>query len=139
MIAKDRSWEELQVGDTASFDRTISEEDVRAFALLSGDENPLHTDEGYAGTTPFGKRVVHGMLLSSLLSQLVGMHLPGKRCLYVSQSLVFRMPVFVGEQVTVQGEITHRSEATHMLTIRTTIKNATSVVCVDGEAQVKVL
>lgn len=139
MIATDRPWDELQVGETASFDRQISEEDVRAFAALSGDENPLHMDEAYATTTQFGKRVVHGMLLSSLFSQLVGVHLPGKRCLYLAQSLTFRMPVFVGETVTVCGEVTHRSEATHTLTLHTTVTNASGVVCVDGEAQVKVL
>ncbi len=139
MIAADRPWDELQVGETASFERTISEEDVRVFAALSGDENPLHTDEAYAVTTQFGKRVVHGMLLSSLFSQLVGVHLPGKRCLYLAQSLTFRMPVFVGETVTVRGEVTHRSDSTRTLTLHTTVTNASGVVCVDGEAQVKVL
>lgn len=139
MIATDRPWDALQVGETASFDRQISEDDVRAFAQLSGDDNPLHMDEAYAATTQFGKRVVHGMLLSSLFSQLVGIHLPGKRCLYLAQSLTFRMPVFVGETVKVRGEVTHRSEATRTLTLHTTVTNASGVVCVEGEAQVKVL
>ena len=121
MHARDLTFEEIKVGDTASFERTIVESDVRAFAALTGDENPLHVDPGYAATTKFGKPLVHGMLLGGLCSALVGMHLPGKRCLYLSQSLTFKKPVFIGDTVRVQGTVSAKSEATRVLTLALTI------------------
>lgn len=121
MQARDASFEDLQIGESASFERTVTEADMAAFAALSGDLNPLHTDDAYAATTRFGKRVVYGMLLGAWCSQLVGMHMPGKRCVYVSQSLLFKKPIFIGDTIVVTGHITEKSLSTRLLTITISI------------------
>jgi len=95
MIPKDLSIDEISVGDQASFDQVWSKKDVQAFAELCGDMNPIHIDAEYARTTKFGRPIVHGMLLGAACSKLLGMQLPGKRCLYLKQSLTFKKPVFI--------------------------------------------
>lgn len=137
MIA-DRSFEEIREGDSASFERAFAEEDIRAFAELSGDHNPLHTDPAYAATTRFGKPIAHGMLVASLFSTLLGMHLPGKRCLYLSQSLTFRKPAYAGETLTVEGVVKRKSEATRTLEIELRAAKAGEEVA-GGTALVQVL
>src|SRR5215472_15470269 len=97
--ADDRPFYDLHVDDVFEIARTFSREDVLAFAALSGDYSPLHVDPEYAATTEFGGCVVHGLLLASLFSQLVGMRLPGRPALYLGQDLNFRRPVLVGETV----------------------------------------
>ena len=138
MDAVDLSFDEIKVGDTASFSRMWTEEDVTQFAELSGDKNPLHRDEGYAKTTAFGQRLVHGMLLGSLCSTLVGMYLPGKKCLYLSQTLVFKKPVFIGDTVGVTGVVTSKSESTKILSVSIVMKKD-EVTVVEGEAQVQMI
>ena len=138
MEPKDLSFDAIAVNNTASFERTISEKDVRAFAELTGDMNPLHLDETYAAETPFKHRLVHGMLLGGLCSTLVGMYLPGKRCLYLGQTLVFKKPVFIGDTVHVEGVVTAKSIATRILTIAVSIRKGEEDV-VTGEATVQVL
>ena len=91
---------ELRVGMTASFSRTIGDDDVRQFAALSGDVNPAHLDDAYARTTRLGERVVHGMFTASLVSAVLGCRLPGPGCLFVSQTTHFRAPVKPGDTVT---------------------------------------
>lgn len=137
-IPKDVPFEDIALGDNASFERTFSEEDVNDFARLSGDVNPLHTDEAYARTTVFKKRVVHGMLVGSLCSFLVGMHLPGKKCLYLSQTLRFKKPVFIGDTVTVKGTVTAKSVSTRILEIAVSVMRG-DVQVMDGTATVQVL
>ena len=138
-IAADRRFEDIKVGDRASFRHTISDQDVSAFAALSGDFNPLHTDREYASTTQFGRRIVHGMLLASLFSRLLGMHLPGRRCLFMSQSLDFVQPVYVGEELQVCGQVLRTQDATRTLVIQTTIRALPDRLVVRGKAHVKVL
>jgi len=78
---------------------------VYEFAKLSGDYNPLHMDENYSKSTKFNKRVCHGLLLTSFFSQLVGMHLPGKNALYLSQTVKFMSPCFIDEEICIESEI----------------------------------
>ncbi|SVA49181.1 uncharacterized protein METZ01_LOCUS102035, partial [marine metagenome] len=87
------------------------------FANISGDFNPLHMDEQYAKTTQFKGRVCHGMLLTSFFSRLIGMYIPGKFSLYFSQSLNFRAPCFIGDEVTITGTVTEKHNSTKMLTL----------------------
>lgn len=128
----------MKQGDTATFERTITSEDVAAFAALSGDTNPLHTSEEFASHTQFKKPIVHGMLLGSLVSKLVGVYLPGEKCLYLSQTLEFHKPVFPGETVTVSGKVTHFSESTQIGEVAVEIARDSDI-CVKGIAKVKVL
>jgi 3-hydroxybutyryl-CoA dehydratase len=138
MEARDLELEDIQIGDTVSFGRTISQEDVATFAALSGDFNPLHTDARYAETTQFKVPLVHGMFLAGLFSALVGMHLPGKRCLYLGQTLQFKRPVFAGDSVQVSGKVLTKSDSTRILTIATVIIKEDAEV-VTGTATVQVL
>lgn len=132
------TFEEIEIGSKYSFEVTISEELEEDFAKISGDHNPLHMDEQYAQKTKFGKRVCHGMLLASFFSRLVGMYLPGKNALYFSQNLNFVGPCFIGDKITVNGEVFDKSEATRMIKLRTTINNQERKLLVEGTAQVLV-
>ncbi|HCR52251.1 TPA: hypothetical protein DIV48_01215 [Candidatus Kaiserbacteria bacterium] len=113
--AEDRKFVSLRIGEIASFERTIRADDVRAFADLSGDYSPLHMDDDYARSTQFGDRLVHGMFLGSLVSRLVGMHMPGKHALLMKESLEFKKPVRIGDTVRIEGEIMIASPSTHII------------------------
>jgi 3-hydroxybutyryl-CoA dehydratase len=93
-------FEDLHVGMEASLARTVGDNDLHVFASLTGDANPIHLDEVYAADTPFRQRIAHGMLSSSYISAVFGTKLPGPGCVYISQTLNFRAPVFIGDHVT---------------------------------------
>ena len=97
--------ERLHVGQAAQQIRVVEAQDLAAFADVSGDRNPLHMDEQYALASPFRGRVAHGMLLGAWISALLGDALPGPGAIYVSQSLAFRRPVRIGDEVTVRVEV----------------------------------
>lgn len=92
--------EDLEVGQSASLTKTVTEEGIRQFADLSGDTNPLHINEEYAKTTPFKGRIAHGALTASYISAVIGTDLPGPGCIYLSKSMRFRAPVRIGDEVT---------------------------------------
>lgn len=138
MEAKNFHFEEISIGSTATFTRTWNNEDIEAFAKVSGDFNPLHMDSEYAEHSKYKQRIVHGMLNASLFSTLVGMYLPGKRCLYLSQSLFFKEPVFINDSLTITGTVVAKSNVTQLLTIRTIISKEDKIV-VEGEAKVQIL
>jgi len=137
--AVDLHFADIQVGAQASFRHAFTERDIDDFARLSGDYSPLHVDHEYASNTPFGRRLVHGMLLASLVSRLVGMHLPGRRNLCLSQSFDFIQPVYANDPLEVWGEVQHKQEATKALYLRTEIRILPDRVAVRGKALVKVL
>jgi 3-hydroxybutyryl-CoA dehydratase len=99
-------FEDLAVGMEASYAKKITNEDVLAFADLSGDTNPVHLDDSYAAGTIFKQRIAHGFLTASLLSTVLGTKLPGPGCIYLSQSLKFRAPVRIGDEVVAKAKIT---------------------------------
>lgn len=138
MIAQDLRFEDIAVGARAAFTKIIEVKDVDQFALLSGDHNPLHVDENYARATSFQKRVVHGMLLGAYVSQLLGMHLPGKRCLILSLNFGFHKPVFVEDTIAVQGEVMNKSESTKILEISVILRRGEDIVA-KADAKVQVL
>tara|TARA_B100000408_G_scaffold103513_1_gene80479 strand:+ start:181 stop:609 length:429 start_codon:yes stop_codon:yes gene_type:complete len=129
-------FDDITIGLTKEFSIEITESMVDNFAEFSGDYNELHMDEDYASTTSFGKRICHGMLLTSFFSRLVGMSIPGKNALYFSQSINFQSPCFIGDRIIVRGEVTEKSESTHIITIKTTILNQDSKCLIDGIAKV---
>ncbi|MBN2604287.1 MAG: MaoC family dehydratase [Bacilli bacterium] len=90
---------EIQLNESASQTKTITEHDVALFAEVTNDYNPAHFDEEYASGTIFQKRICHGMLVGSLFSKIFGMDLPGKGTIYISQTLRFRRPVFLGDTI----------------------------------------
>jgi|TARA_B110001454_G_scaffold20448_1_gene19332 3-hydroxybutyryl-CoA dehydratase len=132
------SFDEIEIGLEHHFEINIDEKLQEDFAKISGDFNPLHMDEQFAKKSKFGRRICHGMLLSSFFSRLVGMYLPGKNALYFSQNLNFVEPCFIGDKIIVKGEVIDKSEATRMIKIKTTIKNRVGRVLIEGTAQVVV-
>ncbi|MFH1408533.1 MAG: MaoC/PaaZ C-terminal domain-containing protein [Nanoarchaeota archaeon] len=129
----------FSVGQEASFRHKVTADDVETFAQLSGDRNQLHMDDASAKAKGFEGRLVHGLLASSLFSRLVGMHLPGKDALYLSQDLHFRRPIMIGQELVVKGTITKKMDLFKVLTLQTTIMDAEGMVCISGTAKVKVL
>ena len=138
MEPTDLAFENIQVGGRAAFTRSFTQEDLQTFVRVSGDANPLHTNRAYAQNTRFKKPIVHGMLVGALCSTLVGMHLPGRRCLYLRQTLSFKQPVYVGDVLRVEGVVTEKVESTHMLSIAISIRHEDTLV-LEGVATVQVL
>jgi 3-hydroxybutyryl-CoA dehydratase len=98
-------FEDLAVGMEASYAKEITNDDVLAFAEVSGDTNPVHLDDAYAAGTVFKKRIAHGLLTASLFSTVLGTELPGPGSVYLSQSLKFRAPVYIGDEVVATAKI----------------------------------
>ena len=121
-----------------SFERIITKKDVLSFATLTGDWNPLHTDEKYASKSQFGQNIVHGMLAGSLFSALIGMYCPGENSLYLSQTLDFRSPIFYNDLVEVRGEVVAKNDSIKVITLKTEILKEGKIV-INGEAKVKLL
>lgn len=138
-ICEEHKLEEIQVGQKKMFSVKITASIISEFAKISGDFNPLHMDEQYAKSTKFQNRVCHGMLLASFFSKIVGMYLPGKNALYFSQTLNFRLPCFIDDDVTIGGEVLEKSLASRMLTLKTVINNQDGKCLVDGIAKVIVM
>ncbi|MBN1966185.1 MAG: MaoC family dehydratase [Anaerolineae bacterium] len=126
----------LQIGMTASRTKTISEDDIAHFAAASGDTNPLHLDEAYAATTIFGRRIAHGMLTASLISAVLANDLPGQGTIYLSQSMQFKAPVFIGDTITATVTVTAYRENKRIATLHTTCTNQAGKLVLDGEAVV---
>ena len=90
---------EITIGMTASYSQTISDADVKAFAGISGDHNPVHLSEEYAKNSRFKNRIAHGLLTASFFSAIFGTKLPGEGCVYAGQNLQFKKPVYLGDTV----------------------------------------
>jgi 3-hydroxybutyryl-CoA dehydratase len=125
-----------KVGATASLIRTVTDEDVRQFADLTGDTNPIHLDNAYAANTRFGKRIAHGMFAASLLSAVLGTKIPGPGTIYLSHTLQFVAPVFVGDTITATIVVTRVREDKPILTCETVCSNQTGATVLKGEAVV---
>ncbi|KZZ61246.1 MaoC family dehydratase, partial [Oleiphilus sp. HI0123] len=107
-----------------------------AFAELSLDFNPVHLDADYAAKTPFGKQIVHGMLVSSLFSGLLGKHLPGEGTIYLGQDLKFKKPIFINQEVTATVEIINIRNDKPIITLSTLCVNDQGETVIEGEAVV---
>ena len=134
-----RSFEEIQIGDTASLVRKITQEDVRRFADLTGDDNPLHVDAAYAETTPYKDVVVHGMLGASLISTLIGTRLPGEGALWVSQTFDFLHPIRLDDTLTVTCTVRGKHDRDRLLELEARIENQRKNVILSGKGTVKVM
>ena len=130
------SYDDIFIGQKESFMIKITESMVQTFSNFSGDLNPLHMDTKFAKSSSFKKRIVHGMLLSTFFSQLVGMHLPGKNALYFSQTLNFRSPCYIDDEIEVVGEVIEKSDSTKIITVTTSIFNKSKICLIDGVAKI---
>ena len=128
--------EAFQLGQSHSCQHTIDDTLVRAFAELSGDCNPIHLDDAVASTSRFGRRIAHGAILSGLISKVLGMDMPGIGTVYLSQTCNYKLPVFVGDTVTLRVEIVELLPRS-IANIATVFTRQTGEVVMDGMAQVK--
>ncbi len=126
----------LTIGDSASLTKTFTDEDVRAFARISGDNNPVHLDEEYAAKTMFKKRIAHGMLTAGLISAILGTQLPGEGSIYLGQTLNFKAPVYLDDTITATVTVVKLHERKPIATLETVCTNQDGVVVLDGEATV---
>tara|TARA_Y100001936_G_scaffold223714_1_gene240702 strand:+ start:2333 stop:2764 length:432 start_codon:yes stop_codon:yes gene_type:complete len=134
----DLNFDQINIGDSKEFKINITQSMVDEFAKISGDFNPLHTDEKYAKSTKFGKRLVHGMLLASFLSQMIGMYLPGKHALYSSQTLEFHNPCFVNDEINVVSKVIDKSQSTKIIKIESKISNEENKILLYGIGRIVV-
>ena len=124
----------IRVGDQATLTRTVSAADVRAFADLTGDRNPVHLDAAFAAQTRFGRPIAHGMLCGGLISAVLGTQLPGPGALYLQQTLQFKAPTFVGDSIIVLVTVVAVREDKPVVTLRTECRDQDGKVLVEGEA-----
>ena len=129
----------IKIGDTFTKERLVTDELVRAFAEVSGDYNPIHLDEEFAKTTRFGRRIAHGMLSGAFISAVLGYEFAEKKIVYLSQTLKFTAPVFIGDTVTTTATITNIREDKQIVTMETVCTKQDGEVVVKGESAVMVL
>ena len=127
----------LKVGDKATFTKTVTEDDVLAFARVTGDDQLLHLDEAFAAKTRFGHRIAHGMLSAGYISAVLGTKLaPDNVVVYLGQQMRFRLPVSIGDTITAEAEVTAIDPEKRIVTVRTDCLNQRGEAVVKGEATV---
>lgn len=131
-------FEQLHLGMKDSTTKTITEEDILLFAKISADTNPLHIDAEAAKKGMFGKQVAHGILVSGLISAVLGTKLPGEGTVYLGQDLRFKRPVFINDTITAEVEIIELREEKRLVILKTTCVNQDGVEVISGQATVMV-
>ncbi len=129
--------ERITIGERRTFRKKITEDDVRTFAVISGDDNPVHLDNEFALKTRFQGRIVHGILVASLISAAIG-KFPGI-VIYVSQELRFLIPVKIGDEIEATAEVVEKVDEPNRLILKTVCTNEGGEVVIDGEAVIKVM
>ena len=130
------TFDEIAIGDTTTYTRLVTNQEVEAFAAISGDHNPLHLDPEYAATTAFGECIAHGMLTGALISAAIAMQLPGPGSVYLSQNIQFRAPVMLGDTLTVTLTVTDKHAKRPWVTLQCEVANQDGKAVAKGEAQV---
>jgi len=130
------TFDEITVGQSASFSRTVGQREILLFAAASGDVNPIHLDPAYAASTPFGEPIAHGILSAGLISAAIALRLPGPGAIYVGQTLRFLRPVKAGDQLTATVEVTNKREDKKFITLDCQVVNQHGKAVVVGEAEI---
>ena len=131
-----KSYNQIEIGDEASFTKTITETDVYLFAGISGDFNPMHVNEAFAKKTPFKTRIAHGALPQSLIAPVLGMKLPGLGTIAVEISCRFKAPVFFGDTITATGRVVEKIEKKQWVSMALVWTNQHGKSIAEGEAVV---
>ena len=131
-----RTIEELHLGDTAEFSKTISESDIYLYAGITGDFNPAHINETYASKTFFKTRIAHGMLLGGFISAILGNQLPGHGTIYIRQEMNFLSPVRIGDTIVARAEVIEILPEKNRVRLKTTCVNQDGTLVLEGEALV---
>src|SRR4051794_31311510 len=132
---ENRTYDEIEIGDTATLERTLTEHDITLFAVMSGDINPAHVDPEYAKSSRFREVIGHGMWSGALISTVLGTEFPGPGAIYLGQSLRFKRPVKVGDTITVKVTATEKGEKGKVV-LDTECVNQDGEVVVSGSADV---
>lgn len=130
---------EVKVGDKFSTSRKITDELIRKFAELSGDYNAIHLDEGFASRTRFGRRIAHGMLSGALISAVLGNEFKERKIVYLSQTMKFTAPAYIGDTITATAIVTRVRDDKPIVTLETVCTNQNGKTTVKGEAAVMIL
>jgi Acyl dehydratase len=133
---ENRTFDEIQIGDTASLERTLTRKDIDLFAVMSGDVNPAHVDEEFARSDIFKELIAHGMWGGALISTLLGTKLPGPGTIYLGQTLRFRRPVTLGDKITVSVRATAKEEQKRRVTFDCQCVNQHGEIVISGMAEV---
>jgi 3-hydroxybutyryl-CoA dehydratase len=128
--------DDLPLGTSARFTKTVTETDIAFFAAISGDFNPIHVDAEFAKGSRFGARVAHGPLTLALAAGVLGMHLPGVGTIAVTNHIDYRRPVYIGDTITTVGEIAERDEERRRVRVALTWTNQDGDVVAEGYADV---
>jgi 3-hydroxybutyryl-CoA dehydratase len=131
---KGKTINEIKIGDTAEFAKTVSESDIYQYAGITGDFNPTHINEDYAKGTFFKTRIAHGMLSAGFISNILGNQLPGPGSIYIRQELNFTAPVRIGDTITARAEVIDISLDKNRVTLKTQCINQDGAVVIDGQA-----
>jgi 3-hydroxybutyryl-CoA dehydratase len=131
-----KRFDEMQIGDSATFSKTISEADVYAFAGVTGDFNPVHINAEAAKESMFKQRIAHGMLGAGLISTILGTQLPGPGTVYLGQELAFKAPVFFGDTLTAECTVTEKKEGKFILRLNSVVRNQKGDEVITGTATV---
>ena len=131
-----RTIEELHLGDTAEFSKTISESDIYLYAGITGDFNPAHINEAYASKTFFKTRIAHGMLLGGFISAILGNQLPGNGTIYIRQEMNFLSPVRIGDTIVARAEVIEILPEKNRVRLKTTCLTQEGTLVLEGEALV---
>ncbi|MEH6582523.1 MAG: MaoC/PaaZ C-terminal domain-containing protein [Halioglobus sp.] len=130
------TYDELSIGQTASYTKVIDEKDIQLFAAVSGDVNPVHLDAQFAAGTQFKERIAHGMLTGAIISAALALELPGPGSIYLAQTLRFRLPVKIGDSVTVNLEVTEMKDRRKTVTLDCKAVNQHGKTVATGSAEV---
>ena len=130
------TYDEITIGQTATYSKQIETQDVQIFAAASGDVNPVHLDPNYAKTTQFKKCIAHGMLSGAVVSAAIAMELPGPGTIYLSQTLRFRRPVFVNDTITVKLQVIDKKDKRGFVSLSCEVFNQDEKLVVTGTAEV---
>lgn len=132
----DMSKDKIKIGDSASVSKTLTETDVYNFAGICGDFNPIHVNKQEAEKSKFGKRICHGMLVSSFISAALGMYLPGPGSIYLKQTIDFLSPVYIGDTIT--ATVIVKEIENNVVKLETIVANQNMKVVVNGYAEVMI-
>jgi 3-hydroxybutyryl-CoA dehydratase len=130
------TYDEITIGQTATYSKLVQEQDIQLFAAASGDVNPVHLDADFAAGTMFKERIAHGMLTGALISAALAMELPGPGTIYLSQSLRFRLPVKIGDTITIKLEVTDKQDKRQFVTLDCKAYNQDDKLVASGSAEV---
>jgi 3-hydroxybutyryl-CoA dehydratase len=129
----------IKIGDEFSITREVTDELIRQFAELSGDHNPIHLDDNFAESTRFGKRIAHGMLSGAFISAVLGNEFRDLKIVYLSQTMRFTAPTFIGDTITTTARVKSIREDKGIVTLETECKKQTGEVTLTGESAIMML